>query len=1659
MANSPLDFPSTQTFRNRLNVRNLVPYAKSPTRYTPPLNFPYIQSNYAVIDSPDSLIDTPILANRLYPLNFYGANGGFNQYADPNILLGTRSGAGEYGVQNAHIIDEAAAQANGQNGWKGLNAYGDGLTLIDSAEAFSTLEIMQINQSRQGNAQPYPTTFLASFYNPLNILLSDNPRGSNGSLSQDSFLARLGAKTLRKEFQDRIAREIRRQTLGRANIFNANSGSDILGMVTGTIPLIEPNYQITVPANPLTAAAQLALSLAGSTLPLSLIPGSYFDASINSGQPTTTQQLQNAYLNTAGQSSILGSVSSLLSNPKTGSQIFLDNTGAGQKSRLFKNLDYNRFKPGYDRGILNRLGGAIVGTTTNNSNYYIGSTTSEPSRVLSPSRDLPVNEFGQEQQSEVYGPVEIAKLYEGETSKNIKLGSNGPIYSDGGGIEGGMTWVSPKYKNNAGKKVGVGGDVIKEDNDFKESSYGPTESTTLNFKSGSILDETQRLINSQPEGAKRLQHVGNAIDQVSKVFNDGYRELTKGSRVLAYVGDIGLEKGAEYCRVFAKDIPYLQYNDLQKTDGMTTEGRRFSFSVLDKTYNLNMYPNKREGGQDSTNLVMGGVNGEYAKKYMFSLENLAWRTSNRPGYTVSDLPVCERGPNGGRVMWFAPYGLTFTEGSSANWKSTDFLGRPEPVYTYNNTSRTGSLTWKIVVDHPSVLNLVVNKVLAKETNKARIDSILESFFAGCRKYDLYELAKKYYTVNPNDIFEIQKELEYKDVSTERVEYIKKEVTTGKDGSTDITSTKTQLPDLHEFKDTAVYFGNDYPKPGNNAQNYTIEYNRYTTPSNVSLYTKNNSNTATFFSSVITPNYQAIEKLAIEIDKLLSNTQNTGKITLTIEGSASAPASTTYNKSLSERRINSLKTYFAENPKTKTHVASKRLLFNEIASGEIAEVQQFSNGSMQAGAKVNCSDTKTVNGEDSVGPKDVFTTNAMACRRAVIKNIDTTTLSAPDTQVTTKTESTLKTQTVDVAQNTTTTTQVPQEVTKTVIKDNITKRVLRALLTECDYFETIKEETPMVYDNLREKLKFFNPAFHSTTPEGLNSRLTFLQQCMRPGDTIPVVQKDGQLQYNNATNTSFGAPPVLILRVGDFFHSKIIPDNLQLTYENLDINPEGIGIQPMIANVTLSFKFVGGHGLAAAVDKLQNALSFNYYANTEMYDDRSDVTDTSYQVLDKEFLDYFNIQVPPPTVNSVPNINGQTNNQTIGVITSATTTTSGETGQINYQGYMNGFILSTQTYFTNVLNKSKEVFSQYNNGIRQFWASDRNYQKGTTNINRTKDVPLFGKPKDIEKKIDGLFSDFISDINNDKEGLIIFLKGTPDNPKNFSSKVIRALKDSYITYLKSKKSTFESSLTQITQSFLTIQQNLINNVAKNNVVNFGQPNNVSGTDGLQQKNGFVKLYVTSGTALTELSNDSLKIFDSIKNFRDDTEKVVSFDKYNGNLVYSALPTNQIFSVFSTDTTFQNDLSFQRSYCILSQDIIDDVKYTKFKQQILGSLITNTALFSSGPDATELQAQFDAYWKTSAKPKFVEENTITTSFYNVLEKTTLKNYLNYKPFDGAETKKYELTFTTEQGPAELALKDEREKLIKALGVSQNEYKTFDNWADITTGSLVICKVKLN
>ena len=40
-------------------------------------------------------------------------------------------------------------------------------------------------------------------------------------------------------------------------------------------------------------------------------------------------------------------------------------------------------------------------------------------------------------------------------------------------------------------------------------------------------------------------------------------------------------------------------------------------------------------------------------------------------------------------------------------------------------------------------------------------------------------------------------------------------------------------------------------------------------------------------------------------------------------------------------------------------------------------------------------------------------------------------------------------------------------------------------TECHYFTKLKETDKFIYDGIKEKINFFQPSFHSMTPEGFN----------------------------------------------------------------------------------------------------------------------------------------------------------------------------------------------------------------------------------------------------------------------------------------------------------------------------------------------------------------------------------------------------------------------------------------------------------------------------------------------------------------------------------------------------------------------------------------------
>ena len=1383
---SPLDFGNSEFFRADLVGRNLKPYKKSPFKVSYPINYETVIDFKSVIDSPDKLIDEPIFANQLYVRNQFGANGGYKLVLDVNRLNNTKTNNGEYNNSKQRIPKDNTKKRIETLQY---NLFLDVDTIIDSGDYFNKDEflfdpargnknILHYWLPGDNGGKPY---FQAETYTAAEILINNSQTKSK--IAKDSYIIKLSSTYLNEYFIERKGRFILKYTeaLKFRNLYtNIADPFELYNL----LPTIQPFWNITAPSNLLLGLTRLGFDVAGGELPFTPIIGSYFDESISlNGKPNKT---------------IIGSI---FSQRKTGNQLFLNNTGEGQKSILFLNLKYNRYSPSYKRG--NEDGFIIKGK----NNYYVGSDDNEPSDIESPYDDLPTDEFGRKTHNIVYGSDLLSKSYEGEDF-NPKIGLNGTSTIDGGGIEGGLTWVSPKYRSNAGLNVGKGGDVTGGSYGSTPPTFDSSESTGFEFKEGSIMDDTQRLINAQPNGANRLKHVGNAIDQVSKVFNDGYKEITKGSRIkrYEYQNPTTFTNGTfqEYCRLFTKDSPYMSYNRLQKKNGIRTEGRRLEGSVFNKTYDLSIHPKK----------------GEETKKYMLSLENLAWRTSGN----FVNLPECEKGLNGGRLMWFPPYDLKFTDTSTANWNENTFLGRPESVYTYKSTTRSGSIDFSIIVDHPSVLNIITNKILATENRSEEINGIINSFIAGCLTYDLYDLAKVYTTIGLDELQELQKTIiETVETTQEEMTYIERTVVTGVDPFT-ILETKEpvneQLNILEGYKGYAFYFDNDIPKSNYNYESLFTEYTGNTLYSNDGL--KN------FMDNIVKDNFEQINKLIEEI----KNLQDDDELEITLTSSASSPATNQYNDSLSGRRTDSAEEYLRKNANFK----GLKIIPNNLGEDATSLTTKSSKSGVSSTTVPNCSNLGT-------NVDKIKSVQAMACRRTVISDIKLTRKGKPPEPVTPPEPITPITKDVKVIKETTTIKQ--NTILEKVQGKNISKKVLQKLLTECDYFEAIKETDPFVYENLKSKLKYFTPSFHSTTPEGLNSRLTFLQQCVRPGDTIPTINKNNELTFKDSKNTSFGIPPVLILRVGDFYHTKIIPETLTFGYENLDINPEGIGLQPMIVKVQLSFKFVGGHGLTSAIDRLQNALSYNFYANTEVYEHRSDVTDRSLDKMDTELYNFYKAKDNPitdPTVNPV-----QYRNLTYKPIGSIV-----DGDSISYKDFLTELINQTNVYIDSVKALSEQFILDNNFNLLKYITWDKYMVSYEGEIIEGTEIKLFGVPDlSYTKDIENYFDDAIRRIDNNNDNFIEDLKIKDNRVYVPDKKTVKVIKSNYINFLNRRRGEVLNALTVYSNKLIDIQLKYLPFLNKAGLITTAY-DNANGYDGYIAKNGGIFIYKLTG------STDSIKV---------------------------------------------------------------------------------------------------------------------------------------------------------------------------------------------------------
>ena len=1192
-----------------------------------------------------------------------------------NKTLTVPNGPQSFTAEN-YIVNSTGDMVNKDLGTVDTNRTNDLLqsqksNLYKPTEYFITENIN--TAPRKANLSLYPYFVNRDYRSLVSVMSTSN-------YDSESELMRFAAWNIRQNPEgpilSRVAQNLYSATVGRVRLIDALQGNiaTATNIITGREPLVESNPKITVARTATGKAIDFLQTVGGVEFPWVEIPGDYLSNPRNpSGgnvRPEARTEIGRVIQDATG---VLGSLLGIQRRPTTTkkpSDLFIEYMGQRQKSILFDNLSYSKYAPDYTTTArsqnTSKIFNFIDNTTQSVKNFlgleapkgvaYIGDDRGNDVKfAMNDFNDRPVK--SSHYLSLMFDEVQ-AKLF--QRTKNIV---------EGGGIAGKLTWISTKSRN----KLGANNLEFPDE----RSQFDPSLSTEFNFRSDSILGLTQEILETMPtDGGAARSHVANVIDQTSRVFREGDIMLSRGSAI-KYVNQFTQqESGVEYCRVWTKDRSYMNYSDTMKRSGNV---RKFESSILDKPWNLNIYPNSN----GSTNIVERG-DGFYAKKYMFSIENLAWKTSNTPGFTYFDLPYCERGSNNGRIMWFPPYDLKISEQSNASWESNKFLGRPEPIYTYQNTERMGQVSFKVIVDHPSILNLLVREHFEGMSDE-EADNYINAFFAGCEEIDFYGLIRRYTTLTPNEVETVKKYLnENKDKET---------VKTYKTVFTPVISdTPTPKNEPEEISISAgLRFKNNYPQIGSDDLKSTLRFDElydgyiayydgggYLIDLNKGLNILRNSSTwgnnqkqdfrvlygieSTFTKppdsvfvdgnvevvNAINKGFDLFKNDFESIDNQLSliksklEKNEIDNVSLLIRSSTSSIADEHYNLKLSYRRSYSIIWYIVNrlglnqttidnamgmvqwrNKPNPTDVQSKEppiiipfktLGYDIDGDLQIQYIENIGKQSFEDSGEINVKCTEenrilTSSELKMTAPVTFYCRTTFIVLKYKARFPDTEPIKPPV-----------------VVASLVEDTDVPSGNVPAPPIDEI-KRIIMKTLSECYYFKKLEEDSPVQFSSLKEKLRYFHPAFHSMTPEGLNTRLTFLQQCVRPGDTLPIKGLSDESDLN-ARNTTFGPPPICVLRIGDFYHSKIIIRDVNITFDDnvWDLNPEGIGVQPMIANVSLQISFIGGHGLERPVERLQNALSSNFYANTEMYDpraiateDRKSFYEQNFKVEDIEFM--------------------------------------------------------------------------------------------------------------------------------------------------------------------------------------------------------------------------------------------------------------------------------------------------------------------------------------------------------------------------------------------------------------------------------------------------------
>ena len=507
--------------------------------------------------------------------------------------------------------------------------------------------------------------------------------GATG-LINDTKLGIIGGKQLALALANNAAFNVQQDILGKLNI-----SDNVMSLVkNGTLAGFRPDYTITKPSSIGAQIIDYTARILGFTLPKSYLDDS---GSIFQGENGGVENIERA-------------------------NAMIMNTGKGQNQALLTNINANligisptgvdspsnsKFRVGYAPAYKNNKGqvqitnGAIY-AFSNNGNVIdlFANDTIIPD--INSTREDKVNSSGfKSPEEDGIGP----KGNQGYDNRKLS--------------DVGFTWTS-----------GPNGETVNK----KPIYYVNGEKVIANYDEivgdkKSLLVKTQAIFNS-----KGMKNIISAKGDMNKVSNQIQQAngggFSHGSQVLKstsydengrYANSATTAEDT-YCRSWTTLDRYDSVNNLIRKNGLWGSPDvpyRFNTenSVLGQYGMPKIAPYTTDKPTDP-------------KKFMFSLENLAWSDylPNLPNSEIGDGDLLSG--KRGRIMWFPPYNIQFSENNSVNWETNNFIGRGESLYTYNNTERSGTLSFQVIVDHPSYVN-------SFRGPNGPDDNYAASFWAGC----------------------------------------------------------------------------------------------------------------------------------------------------------------------------------------------------------------------------------------------------------------------------------------------------------------------------------------------------------------------------------------------------------------------------------------------------------------------------------------------------------------------------------------------------------------------------------------------------------------------------------------------------------------------------------------------------------------------------------------------------------------------------------------------------------------------------------------------------------------------------------------------------------------------------------------------------------------